>query len=267
MTTEDGDAGNAEIVSATSVDRLLGGLIEIEQPVRGRHRAGLDALLLAATVPEAASGRLADLGAGVGTAGLAAAARASDLTVVLVENDPVAAALARANAARPANAGLHGRLTVIETDVLAKASLREAAGLARESFDHVICNPPFWAERDVRVTPEGAKARAHVLEAGGLDAWVRSAVSILKPDGRLALIFHGDGLAELIAALEGRVGGVELIPIHPRADQTAHRLIAIGRKGARGRPRIAPGLVLHPPGSSLYLERAEAILRGRVGLA
>lgn len=248
--------------SATTIDRFLDGRLLVEQPARGRHRAGHDAILLAATIEATASGRLVDLGAGVGTAGLAAALRAPGLTVGLAENDPECLRLAATNIA--ANA-LAGRVEAVAVDLLGRAKAREAA-LPRESADHVLCNPPFYAAGSVRASPREPRAAAHVLAGGGLEDWIRVAAATLRAHGRLALIFAGDGLAEILAALAGRFGAATILPVHPREDAPAHRLIVTAIKGSRARARILPGLVLHPPGSNAHLPRADAILRGRAGL-
>ena len=250
---------------ATTLDRFLDGRLIVEQPARGRHRAGLDAILLAALVPATATGRLVDLGAGVGTAGLAAARRVPGITVTLAERDDEALALARANAARPEN-GLADRVAVVAVDLMRRGAARDAA-LPRESFDRVIVNPPFYAAEAVRASPDARRRAAHVFETGTLDDWMRVAASVLAPGGEIGVIFRSDGLAELLAALSGRFGRVAIRPVHPRGHAPAHRLLATAIKGARARPTILPGLVLHPEGSDLYLDGADAILRGRADLA
>src|SRR4030081_2178018 len=78
-------------------DLVLGGTLRLRQPRRG-HRVGHDAVLLAAACPAQAGEHVVDLGAGVGAAGLAVAARAADIAVTLVEIDPDLAALAAENA-------------------------------------------------------------------------------------------------------------------------------------------------------------------------
>lgn len=250
----------------TTLDRFLDGALVVEQPAHGRHRAGLDAILLAATVPGEATGRLVDLGAGVGTAGLAVAARVPGVAVILAERDADAVALARANAARAENGGFGGRVSVVEVDLLRRGAARDAA-LPRESFDHVIVNPPFYPQREVSASPSRERAQAHVFTEGSLDDWLRVAAAVLAPKGRLHLIFRGDGLAEILAACAGRFGEVALRPVHPRADAPALRLLVTATKGSRARTSVSPGLVLHPPGSDLYLPRADAILRGRADLS
>ncbi len=253
------------MTEATTHDLFLDGRLTLEQPARGRHRAGLDAILLASAVPRDATGRLVDLGAGVGTAGLAVAARVPGVSVRLAERDAAVLDLARANVARAENADFGGRVEVVAVDLMARGGLREAA-LPRESAEWVISNPPFFAEGEVRASPSEARAAAHVFAGGTLDDWVRVAAATLAPHGRLALIFKGDGLGEILAATAGRFGALAITPVHPRGGAAAHRLIVTAIKGSRARPAILPGLILHPAGDHSYLPEAEAILRGRRGL-
>ena len=55
-------------------DAFLGGQLRLRQP-RSGHRAGHDAMLLAAATPARSGDRVVDFGAGVGAAGLAVARR------------------------------------------------------------------------------------------------------------------------------------------------------------------------------------------------
>jgi tRNA1(Val) A37 N6-methylase TrmN6 len=136
----------------TATDLLLGGQLKLEQPLRG-HRAGTDAILLAAAVPEDFAGTLADAGAGVGTAGLAAGLFQPDLDLLLIEREPELAALAQRNLA--AN-GLNG--AVVQADLLNPKS-RRAAGLADGVAGLVISNPPFLDPADGRVVRGGVRGR------------------------------------------------------------------------------------------------------------
>lgn len=251
----------------TDITRFHDGAFAVLQPRRGAHRAGLDALLLAAAVPADATGLVVDLGAGVGVAGLGVLARAPGLAAVLVERDPPTAALARAGLDLADNAALAHRARIAEVDLTGPAAARVAAGLAAGAADWVILNPPFHPAGRVRVSPDAPRRAAHVAADGDLDAWLRVAAWALKPDGHVALIYRADALARLLAALSGRFGAVAITPIHPRAGDIAHRVVITGRRGSRAAPALLPGLVLHPDGSNLYLPTADAILRGRAGLA
>src|SRR5207244_2562110 len=79
-------------------DAFLGGGLRLLQ-LKSGHRAGHDAMLLAAATPARAGDRVADFGAGVGAAGLAVARRVFGIDLALVEIDADLAGLARRNAA------------------------------------------------------------------------------------------------------------------------------------------------------------------------
>jgi tRNA1(Val) A37 N6-methylase TrmN6 len=242
---------------ATSADDFLGGRICVVQP-RGGHRAGSDAVFLAAAVPARAGERVLDAGAGVGVAGLCLLARVADLEVTAVEIDAELCALAEQNALRN---GFIKKLKVVDTDVTATANILRAAGLAREGYDQVIANPPFHAEGTVRVAPDRARAAAHVMGREGLAAWVRFLATFAAPKGRLTLIHRADCLGGLLSLLDRRFGDIAIFPLFPKEGEPATRIIVQGRKGSRAGLKLLPGLVLHARDGS-YTERAEAVLRG-----
>src|ERR1700738_2982707 len=77
-------------------DAFLGGQLRLRQPKSG-HRAGHDAMLLAASTPVRPGDRVVDFGAGIGAAGLAVAKRVAGIELVLVEIDAKLASLARSD--------------------------------------------------------------------------------------------------------------------------------------------------------------------------
>jgi len=253
-------------VGEVTIDRFLGGRVEAVQPGRGHHRSGLEAVLLGASVSSDAAGTLIDLGAGVGVAGLCAAARSPALRVVLAEREAELAALAERALALPANAGIHGRVVTAVVDVTAPERDRLAAGLAREAADIVVTNPPFDLAGSGTASPETGRRRAHVLE-GGFEAWLRAAAWLLGPGGTLILIARASTLPELLRAAEGRFGDLAVLPIHPRPALPAERVILRGAKGRAGPLKLLPGLVLHGPTGSQFAPPLEAILRNGAGLA
>ncbi len=244
---------------AVSRDGFLGNRLTIDQPHSGAHRAGLDAILLAAALSNDTTGHVVDLGAGVGVAGLAVAQRLSQTSVTLAEIDPELARLAEGNVAL--NAAMAGRVRVLVADVLAPAAARRAAGLVDDMADHAIMNPPFHPADRGRSSPVPGRARAHLLPADAIDGWVRAAAAVLKPAGTLTVIFRADELPRLLSAIGNRFGSLALLPIHPHAGEPAHRLILRGRPQGRAPLRILPGLVLHAPDGG-FRPDVEAVLRG-----
>lgn len=247
-----------------TIDAFHRGRFFLVQP-RGRgHRAGMDAMVLAAAVPSAFAGRLADFGAGAGAAGLAVAARCEGASLVLIERAPEMAAFARLSLALPQNAGIAERASVLEADVGLTGKARVAAGLEDSSFDYVIMNPPFNARHD-RATPDELRRQAHVMDEDPFAAWIRSAAAVLRPRGGLALIARPSSLRAVLDAMDGRFGSAQILAIHPRPGATAIRIVVRAVRASRAALSISPPLVLHETGDA-FSARADAINNGRASL-
>ncbi len=243
----------------TTIDAFLGGRLSLEQPRRG-FRAGLDSVLLGAAVAPSAQSVL-DLGAGVGTAGLVALAHAEERTALLAEADAEAVGLARRNVARNS---LEDRAAVTGVDVLAESAVRIAAGLANDRFDSVIANPPFFASGSgTSATARGRAARQ--MPADDLERWVRTATAAAAPAGEVLFILPAAALAAVLAAYEGRLGAIAVLPLVPRAGDAATRLLIRGIKGSRAPLQLFASRVLHGDADGFAAE-FEAILRGRARL-
>lgn len=250
---------------AVTVDAFLGGRVEAVQPAAGHHRSGLEAVLLAASLDARITGTVVDLGAGSGVAGFCAAARCKRARVVLVERDPGLIECAREALARPANVAFADRVRLVTADIAASQADREQAGAGRDLADHVLLNPPFY-DRGTR-SPAKARATAHVLAAGGLDPWLRAAASVLKFGGDVTVIFRADGLGDLLAAAARRFGGAEIMPVLPRPERPAHRILVRAVKGSRAALKILPPLMLHGGEGNTFTAGVEAMLRDGRALA
>jgi tRNA1(Val) A37 N6-methylase TrmN6 len=237
----------AEGQPAPSEDGLFGNTLRLLQPRTG-HRAGTDAVLLAATTPPA-SRMIADLGAASGVIGLRAAQINRQASVCLFEREEGLAALAAQNIVLNS---LEGRVTVELADVLSLAK----NPAFRERFDCVLTNPPFFEARQIRVSGNPMRARAHVLD-GSLDDWLRNAVAILAPRGTLHIIHRADAIEGVLEAVRRRVGGVKIRFVHPAADVPAIRVLLAGTKGSRARLTILPPLVLHGAAQTFLPEASE----------
>lgn len=247
-----------------TVDAFHRGRFFLVQPAKCGHRAGMDAMMLAASVPSTFAGRLADYGAGAGAAGLAVLSRCEQASAVLVERSPEMAGFARATLAHPDNTLLAGRAQVLQADVALTGKARQAAGLADNSFDHVVMNPPFNAEAD-RATPDELKRQAHVMEDGLFEGWLRSAAAVTRPRGGVSVIARPESLRAILDALDGRFGNAELMAIHPRHDAAAIRIVLRAVRGARGKLAIRPPLILHENGDG-FSTRTDRINNGLASL-
>ena len=248
----DGAEGKAEILGALSEttpppdvtdDAILGGRLAIQQPRTG-FRVGVDAVLLAAAAPGESDRplRVLDAGAGVGVAGLCFARRVPTATVTLLERFPELAALARHNASRN---DLADRVSVVEADLLDTPARLEAQGLQSNAFDLALANPPWMEEGRGRRSQDAIKAGANAMPESDLDGWLRFLARVVAPGGTLVMVHRADALDRVLAALQGRFGGAEILPLHPRAGQPANRIIVRTTKGSRAPLAVLAGLVLH----------------------
>lgn len=250
---------------------LLGGKVILHQDdVAGGHRAGLDAVMLAASVAGDA-GHVVDLGAGVGSAGLCVAARLAHVRVTLVENSAATLALARKTLADPENAAFADRVRLLDADVALRGRERGDAGLVANMADYAIMNPPYWQKGQVRLSANDSRVAAHVLGEEGLAPWFRTAAAILRKGGRLSVIFPAQRLDSVLREMAGRFGGVAIHPLYKGANEEAGRVVVTGVKASRAPMRLMPGLVLHEEridgaARRQWTARANAILKGEAAL-
>ncbi len=222
-------------------DAVLGGRLRLTQKKRG-HRVGHDAILLAAATVAQPGDRAVDLGAGVGAAGLALAVRVPGVGVTLIERDAELAEIAAENIARN---GLVDRVRAVTLDVTGPSDAFAAAGLGPGSIDSVLMNPPFNDPARQNVSPDETRRAAHAAPGESLGAWVAAASWLLQSAGTLTMIWRADGLAQVLAALDGQFGGIAVLPVYGRAGKPAIRVLLRAAKGSRAPLELLPGLDLN----------------------
>ena len=95
---------------------------------------------------------------------------------------------------------------------------------------------------------------------GALAAWIVASLALVAPGGLFILIHRPDALPLILQTLAGRAGGIAVLPVYPRRETKAGRILVRGEKGSRAPLAIAPPLVLHD--GEGFTEAADAIHRG-----
>jgi tRNA1(Val) A37 N6-methylase TrmN6 len=235
----------------TTQDHFLDGAVTVIQPARG-YRAGMDAVLLAASLQGKAGEQLAEAGCGAGAALLCAAHRLAGCRFTGFERDTAALALGRQGV--EANS-MGGRVSVRAHDV------GERPGELENAFDQTFSNPPFFEPGTVRAPAEGKQA-AYLAETP-LKAWILFLHHITRPGGRITLIHRAGALGDLLELLGPRTGEIEVLPVRPAAGEAAGRVLIRARKGLRRGPvTLYDGLVLHESRGGPASGRASEVLRG-----
>jgi len=238
-------------------DAFLTGRLIVSQPSHG-FRAGLDSVLLGASVVTD-NATLLDLGSGVGVASLVALSHNSGLQATLAENNPDMVALARDNLT---GNGFEHRGAVIELDLTAKGSVRDAAGLKTDHYESIIANPPFFGRESGTSPDDRGRANARHMAEGTLDLWIKTAAAAAAPGGEIIFIHTVEALPQLLAGFDARFGGITVLPIAARMGEAAMRVMIRGIKGSRAPMRLLPPFVLHEAEGRDFRADADAIFRG-----
>lgn len=235
-------------------DGFLGGRLTILQPKEG-YRAGIDAVLLAASVRARPGQSVLDLGCGVGVAALCLGWRVQGLRLCGLEMQVRYAALARKNAEK------NGIAFEVHDGDLSKMP----AALRQQSFDHVVANPPYYRVGARSPSRDPGRETAHG-ERTPLAVWIDAATRRLAPRGTLSVIQRADRLPDLLAALDSRLGSVQVLPIQPRTAQPAGLILLTARKSGKGGFELRSPLILHEglrheKDAESYRESVRAVLR------
>ncbi|KAB2541864.1 methyltransferase [Salipiger aestuarii] len=216
-----------------SCDAFLGGKAQLWQP-RAGYRAGIDPVLLAATVPARTGETVLDLGCGAAPALCCLGVRVPGLRLLGLEIQPAYAALAQRNLAHN---GLSG---VIMTGDIA----HPPEVLKTYAADHVIANPPYFDPAE-RYSADDPGRELGLAGPVPLAAWVALGARRLKPRGTLTVVLRVERMPAMIAAMSKLLGSLEIWPLAPRTMRAPRLFFARARKGGRAAFRLHPSLILH----------------------
>lgn len=238
-------------------DNFLDGRLHILQPKIG-YRAAIDPVLLAASIKAIKGSSILDIGCGVGVASLCLGRRISgvELTGLELQTEYVDLALENAK-----NNGL--QFKVIKGDLC-----DIPAELKSKNFDHVITNPPFHIGNTTHATNANKALSDH--ETMALEDWISACLKRVKPRGYFTLIHRAERLPKILTALK-KCGEICILPIAPRQDKNAHRVLVRARINSKAVAKLCPPFIMHKGERHMidgddFTQNAKVILRDAMPL-
>ncbi|MGE5307085.1 MAG: tRNA1(Val) (adenine(37)-N6)-methyltransferase [Alphaproteobacteria bacterium] len=236
-----------------TIDTLFQGRLKFYQSRRG-YRFSLDAILLANFARVKANDKVADLGTGNGVIPLVLVYRVPLLSILGVEVQVELADRARRNV--EAN-GEDKRIQIVQGDVRAIDQMA-----APESFDAVLCNPPYRKPSSGRLSPSMEKKIARHEVMGTLQHFLEAGRYLLRANGRMTLVYPAVRCIDLLQAMRGT--GLEpklLRVVHACTGAEASLILVEGVKGGRSGAKIMRPLFIYERGKT-YSAEVAAILQG-----
>lgn len=235
-------------------DAFLGGQVYAWQPRHG-FRTGVDAVLLAASVPAKPKQFVLELGCGAAVASLCLHRRVPGIWLAGVEVQPEYAELARRNRLEAAS-----ELVVVEADLKALP-----AQIKSIEFDHVMMNPPYFQRANGSTAVNAGRDVARAGETA-LNDWIDVATRRLRPGGTLTLIQRIERLPDVLAGIDSRMGAIQVLPIAPRGGHPAGLFLLRAVKGRKTAFSLRPNIVMHKglrhgDAGDGYCEPVENVLR------
>jgi tRNA1Val (adenine37-N6)-methyltransferase len=126
--------------------------------------------------------------------------------------------------------------------------------------DVVFSNPPYRKVLSGRINPDSERAVARHEIKGTLSDVVSVAEKLLRPSGRLWVIYAAERIADLLAQMRAfRLEPKRLRLVHSRPNSDAELVLAEGRK--RGRPglKVVSPLIVHKEDGGYTEELKEMI--------
>lgn len=230
-------SGEAALARDETLDALFGGELQFYQKKQG-YRFSIDSILVADFVTIRSGSKVIDLGTGNGVVPLILAYRYSSIMLTGIEIQRQMADRAMRNIRLN---GYEDRIEIAQMDI---ASTVER--FKPESFDAVVCNPPYRQARSGRLSLSSEKQIARHEIKANLNDFVMAAAFLVKNRGCFACIQLGDRTIDLVSGM--RSAGLEpkrLRTVHAFSDSRASMVLVEAVKGGRRGLDILPPLVIY----------------------
>lgn len=216
-----------------TLDEFLDGRLRLIQSGKG-YRFSIDAVLLSQFATIKPGDVVVDLGAGCGI-----------ISLILLLEKPVGYVIALEiqkhlvdQAVR--NAALNG---VMDRMGVLLGDLRQVP-LGKATADVVVCNPPYRRPGSGRVNPDFERAIARHEIMASLNDILSAASSVLKPKGRVAVIYPAGRLVDLIVRMRAFDFEPKRIQVvYPSMEEESKLVLVEGVRGGKGGVKVLPPLI------------------------
>ena len=228
---------SAALATDETLDALFGGGLKLYQQKQG-YRFSIDAILLADFATVRSGNKVIDLGTGNGIVPLILAYRYASISVTGIEIQQQMAERATRNIRLN---GYEDRIVIEQMDITSTVERFEP-----ESFDTIVCNPPYRQATSGRLSPSSEKQIARHEIKARLHDFVRAAAFLVKNKGRFACIQLGERTVDVVSAM--RSAGLEpkrMRTVHPFSEANASMVLVEAVRGGRSGIDILPPLIIY----------------------
>ena len=216
-----------------SDDAFLGGRLRLFQPKKG-FRAGIDSVLLAASINARSGDSVLDVGTGAGAVLFCLMQRVHSLRAMGIEIQEEYYSLAVKNSEKN---NFEARILLGDFQSLESV-------LKSYNFDHIFFNPPYYSEGAYKKSGNSSRELASVETPGLLKKILKFALKRCKPYGFITLINRPANLGRILSVLEKGAGDIKILPILSSRRDPTFRVIIRARKAAKGETKLLEGLNL-----------------------
>jgi len=221
---------------AVTEDTLLQGRIHFYQPVRG-YRTSIDPVLLSGFLGPP-HGRFLEIGTGCGLLSFLLLLADPDARGEAIEIQPSLAVLAERGVQRN---GCQERLRIVVGDARTLVANDEA-----ERFDTVVSNPPYRTVGSGTLSANEQRRLSNHEVTLSLDDWTQVAARMVRPGGRVGVVFPAEREAALFVALHSAGLVVRRFRrVRPSSERPPIRLLVQAEPGHGPVPEPEADLCVH----------------------
>ncbi len=218
-----------------SIDDFMDGRLQLIQSRKG-YRFSIDAILLSEFASFKPGDILVDLGTGCGIIPLVILLKRAIRHAYGLEIQPELADQAIRNAQLN---GFGNKMDVILGDI-------RHPPLRPSSADVVICNPPYRQKESGRINPDPQRAIARHEIRASLDDVLDTARRLLRPKGRLAMIYPAVRLVDIIVRMRSfNLEPKRIRVIYPSLESEAKLILIEAAADGRGGVKLMKPLIHH----------------------